>query len=62
MCANRLFCMEFNAKKLLFKTFSHIIRIFGSVKPQTNLLFHLSTLSYLKLIASDVIARRPHAW
>ncbi len=28
--------MEFNAQQLLFETFSHIIRIFGSVEPTTE--------------------------
>ncbi len=28
--------MEFNAQQLLFEAFSHIMRIFGSVKPQTE--------------------------
>ncbi len=28
--------MEFNAQQLLFEIFSHIIRIFGSVQPQTE--------------------------
>ncbi len=29
-------CVEFNVQQLLFEMFSHIIRIFGSVKPQTE--------------------------
>ncbi len=29
-------CTEFNAQQLLFEAFSHIMRIFGSVEPQTE--------------------------
>ncbi len=39
-----LFCTKFNAEPLLFQYFFDVMRIFGSVEPQTNLIFHLSTL------------------
>ncbi len=33
ICANWHFCREFNSKQLLFKTFFHIICIFGNIEP-----------------------------
>ncbi len=32
-------CAEFNAQQLLFEAFSHIMRIFGSIEPQTESTF-----------------------
>ncbi len=33
ICAHGLFCMKFNFKQLLFKAFSDVMLIFGSVDP-----------------------------
>ncbi len=45
ICYCRLFCTKFNAKQLLFQSFFYVMRIFGSVEPQTE-----STLPFLYLI------------
>ncbi len=32
----RTFCMKFNSEQLLFETFFEVMRIFGSIRPQSE--------------------------
>ncbi len=51
ICLRGLFCPKFNAKKVLFEAFIEILRIFGSIQPESecifpflyNLIFQLNT-------------------
>ncbi len=45
ICARRLFCTKFNSEQLLFKPFFDVMRIFGSIEPQSE--FNLPFL-YIK--------------
>ncbi len=45
MCPHGLFCMDFNVEQLLFQYFFDVMRIFGSIEPQTE-----STFSFLYII------------
>ncbi len=36
ICIRRLFCTKFNSDQLLFEAFSDVMRIFGSIEPQSE--------------------------
>ncbi len=55
MCAHQLFYAEFNTEQLLFKAFSHIMRIFGSIELQTE-----STFPFLNTIILREIDQCTH--
>ncbi len=55
ICARGLVCMKFNSKQLLFQAFFDIMRIFGSIEPQSELNFPFLYIICSKLHVNRVI-------
>ncbi len=55
ICACGVLCMKFNSEQLLFDTFFYVMRIFGSVEPQSKSHFPFLYIKKLRITLANIV-------